>query len=58
MIYMLYVLVIVYFYCFIVFIHKKSINKDGFLRNFNRKYWPVTVCNSISEHHDLDAKCS
>ena len=30
------------------------INKEGLLRNCNRKDWPVTICNSIFEHHDLE----
>ena len=28
------------------------------MRNCNRKDWPVTLCKSISSHHDFETKCS
>ena len=34
------------------------INKRAFIRNYNRKDWPVTLCNSISSHHNFETKCS
>ena len=43
---------------FIVIIHHSSINKQSFVRNCNRKDWHVTICNSISNDHNLETKCS
>ena len=42
----------------IVIINYRSINKRVFIRNCNRKYFPVTLYNSISSHHIFETKCS
>ena len=42
----------------IVIINYRGINKWAFIRNCNRNVWHVTLCKSISSHHDFEAKCS
>ena len=42
----------------IVIINYRSINKRAFIRNRNRKDWPVTLSNSISNHHSFETKSS
>ena len=32
--------------------------KQSFFRNCNRKKWPITLCNSISDDHDFVTNCS